>query len=154
MLITAEGSLRFYGGEEVLLDKVVGAAGPAARVGLADGPFAARWAARTAENEPHVVEDTVGFLSRLDISAIDREEMIDTFRWLGLTTLGSLAELPRPAVASRFGEEGLRAHQLATGEGRSTPARFLLIWRSKLTMTIRSNPLTRWHFRLEPSRRD
>jgi protein ImuB len=123
VLIAVEGSLRFYGGEDILLDKVVGAAGPTARVGLADGPFAARWAARTAETEPQVVEDTVGFLSRLDISAIDREEMIDTFRWLGLTTLGSLAKLPRPAVASRFGEEGLRAHQLATGEDRPVNAR-------------------------------
>jgi protein ImuB len=123
VLIAIDGSLRFYGGEDILLDKVVGTAGPTARVGLADGPFAARWAARTADNEPQVIDDTMAFLSGLDISTIDREEMIDTFRWLGLTTLGSLRELPRPAVASRFGEEGLRAHQLASGEDRSVNPR-------------------------------
>ena len=118
VLIAVEGSLRFYGGEDILLDKVIGTAGPGARVGLADGPFAAHWAARTAANEPNVVENTMEFLSRLDISVIDREEMIDTFRWLGLTTLGALGELPRAAIASRFGDEGLRAHRLATGEDR------------------------------------
>ncbi len=118
VLIAFEGSLRFYGGEDILLDKVIGTAGPGARVGLADGPFAAYWAARTAVNEPNVVENTMEFLSRLDISVIDREEMIDTFRWLGLTTLGALGELPRAAIASRFGDEGLRAHRLATGEDR------------------------------------
>ena len=44
--------------------------------------------------------------------------MVATFRWLGVTTLGQLAALPRDAVASRFGRQGLTAHRLASGEDR------------------------------------
>jgi protein ImuB len=40
---------------------------------------------------------------------------------LGILTLGSLAELPRSAVADRFGRLGLLAHDLACG--RDTPLR-------------------------------
>ena len=118
VLVAIEGAVRYYGGEEILVDKVVGLAGPEARIGVADGPFAARWAARSAAAGPCVVDDEVLFLQGLDIAAIGREEMIDTFRWLGLGTLGALAELPREAVASRFGNEGLWAHRLASGEDR------------------------------------
>jgi protein ImuB len=123
VLIATEGAVRYYGGEDVLVDKVEGIAGPGARIGVADGPFAARWAARTAREEPQVIDDDIAFLASLDIAAIGREEMIDTFRWLGLNTLGALAELPREAVASRFGNEGLCAHRLASGEDRSVNPR-------------------------------
>jgi len=44
--------------------------------------------------------------------------MIDTFRWLGISTLGDLAGLPRETLASRFGNPGVLAHRLATGEDR------------------------------------
>jgi protein ImuB len=43
---------------------------------------------------------------------------VATFRWLGIGTLGELASLPRPAVLSRFGQIGLHAHRLASGEDR------------------------------------
>jgi protein ImuB len=46
------------------------------------------------------------------------EEMIDTFRWLGISTLGDLAGLPRETLASRFGNPGVLAHRLASGEDR------------------------------------
>ena len=97
-------------------------------IGIADGPFAARWAAATAEpGSPQIVTDTIGFLSRLDLStlreAMGGEEMIDTFRWLGITTLGDLASLPRETLASRFGNPGLVAHRLASGEDRSVDPR-------------------------------
>ncbi len=51
------------------------------------------------------------------------EEMIDTFRWLGLNTLGDLARLPREALASRFGNPGILAHRLASGEDRPVDPR-------------------------------
>ena len=62
-------------------------------IGIADGPFAARWAAATSEvGRPRVVTDTIDFLSRLDLTALreglDADELIDTFRWLGVATLG------------------------------------------------------------------
>jgi protein ImuB len=94
-----------------------------ARLGVADGPFAARWAAMSAGDAPYIVEDTASFLSTLDISTLEKDELIATFRWLGVSTLGGLADLPREAVASRFGVAGLVAHRLACGEDRGTQAR-------------------------------
>ncbi len=123
VLIAVEGAIRYYGGEDVLVAKVESLVGSQARVGLASGPFAARWAAITATKGAQVIDDDIGFLASLDIAAVGREEMIDTFRWLGLSTLGALASLPRAAVASRFGDEGLWAHRLASGEDRSVSPR-------------------------------
>jgi len=101
---------------------------PPHRIGIAGGPFAARWAAATAMGgEPHIVIDTLSFLSVLDLSTLRESmggtEMIDTFRWLGIATLGDLARLPRETLASRFGNPGLLAHRLASGEDRPVDPR-------------------------------
>lgn len=122
VLVPVEGAIAFYGGEEELVDHLVKELdrvnGPGFRIGVADGPFLAQRAAHRAgpEDPVVVVTDTAAFLSGLDISNLDREEMAETFRWLGITTLGDLARLPRAAIVSRFGSEGLRAHRLATGD--------------------------------------
>lgn len=117
--VPVEGAVRYYGGEKVLAEKIAGAIPPGGRIGLADGPFAARQAAaRAGELEPLIVEDTAAFLRDLEIDALGPGELADTFRWLGVTTLGALARLPRAAVASRFGPDGLTAHRLAAGEDR------------------------------------
>lgn len=97
-------------------------------MGIADGPFAARWAAATARaGEPNIVTDTAGFLAGLDLATLREsmggEEMIETFRWLGMATLGDLAGLPRETLASRFGVPGLTAHRLASGEDRAVDPR-------------------------------
>ena len=122
VLVPIAGAIRFYGGEADLvehlakeLDRVNG---PGFRIGVADGPFLAQKAAHLASPEDPVViiTDTWSFLSGLDIAALGREELAETFRWLGITTLGELAQLPRAAIVSRFGQEGLRAHRLAVGE--------------------------------------
>ena len=131
VFVPAVGAARFYGGEQPLaeritkeLDSLSGARRwGQALVGVADGPFAARWAAAMAEvGEPNVVTDTLSFLSGLDLGTLREsmggEEMIDTFRWLGIATLGDLAGLPRQTLASRFGDPGVRAHRLASGEDR------------------------------------
>ena len=131
LFVPVDGALRFYGGEKSLAERVVlelevqfgTRRGGEALVGVADGPFAARWAAATTTvGDPYVVTDTTGFLSSLDLSTLREsmggEEMIDTFRWLGISTLGDLARLPRETVASRFGNPGLSAHRLASGEDR------------------------------------
>jgi protein ImuB len=118
------GAVRYYGGELALLERIEKVLAPltdgpfGARLGLADGPFAARWAAMMAGERPVVVDDTAAFLARLDVGVLERDELIDTFRWLGVKTLGELAALPREAVASRFGDSGLTAHRLASGEDR------------------------------------
>ena len=130
------GAVGFYGGELPLaetlvkeIDNLVGhLRGGVALVGVADGPFAARWAAATAGvGRPRIVEDTIGFLSSLDLAtlreSIASEELLDTFRWLGIGTLGELARLPREALATRFGDPGTLAHRLASGEDRPVDPR-------------------------------
>ncbi len=142
VFVPLSGAVRFYGGEEALARRVdeelnayfdqpnrgKASAGGEALLGIADGPFAARWAAATADRgTPQIVEDTMGFLSTLDLSALREamggEEMIDTFRWLGIATLGDLSRLPRETLASRFGNHGLVAHRLASGEDRPVEPR-------------------------------
>jgi protein ImuB len=148
VFVPISGAVKFYGGEKELAQAVddelrcflpQGANRPLEEVspkateggntgwdsylGIADGPFAARWAAATAEiGIPRIVDDTIGFLANLDLSTLREtmggDEMIDTFRWLGITTLGDLSRLPREALASRFGNPGVLAHRLASGEDR------------------------------------
>ncbi len=120
MFVSIDGAIRYYGGEEQVVaavERVTAGVTPPARIGVADGPFAARWAAAAAHPEkPLIVTDTPSFLASLDVSTLEVDELVATFRWLGVTTLGELARLPRPAVASRFGSPGLEAHRLASGE--------------------------------------
>jgi protein ImuB len=136
VFVPVSGAVRFYGGEEPLAAAIAGEMarqtggirGGEASIGVADGPFAARWAAAVAEaGEPLVVIDTTGFLAGLDLStlreAMGGDEMIDTFRWLGIHTLGDVAGLPRDALASRFGGLGVLAHRLASGEDRQVDPR-------------------------------
>ena len=111
LFVPLAGAVGYYGGEsevtEALLEKVRATVPDVdLRAGVADGPFAASWAARTAPaREPNVVEDTAAFLSSLDVAALSEgvtartevESLVATFRWLGLTTHGALAPQPREA---------------------------------------------------------
>jgi protein ImuB len=123
------GAVRYYGGEQDLVDRVAkeleAVTGPGFRLGLALGPFSSRRAAdRATTTDPvYIVEDDSAFLASLDVAAVGSEELTATFRWLGVTTLGELADLPREAVMSRFGHDGLLAHRLAHGEDRAAFAR-------------------------------
>lgn len=112
------GAVRYYGAESEVVSRVMEVIPAGAKLGLADGVFAARRAAERAGETPLMIEDTVSFLAGLEIEALGPGELVETFRWLGVTTLGALADLPRPALASRFGQEGLIAHRLACGEDR------------------------------------
>ncbi len=126
VFIPLAGAVRYYGGEEAIVDLVSGklsAEGIDHRIGVADGPFAAYWAARGPGADPVIIIDTPAFLSGLDVQALGHEDLIATFRWLGVNTLGSLADLPRDAIASRFGDIGLAAHRLAHGEDRMVDPR-------------------------------
>jgi protein ImuB len=150
MFVPVAGAVTFYGGEVALARRVDEAlfnhlggvfeedsqplerssrgVAPPHHLGVADGPFAARWAAATAEpGKPSIVDDTTSFLSTLDLvtlrEAMGGDEMIETFRWLGIATLGDVARLPRETLASRFGNPGLIAHRLASGEDRMVDPR-------------------------------
>jgi protein ImuB len=121
LFVPVAGAVGYYRGEGPLVSRVAAAVadagGPGARLGLADGPFAARLAAAAGDG-PRIITDTRSFLAGLDVSVLGLEEMAATLRWLGITTLGALGALPREAVASRFGSPGVEAHRLASGEDR------------------------------------
>lgn len=130
------GAVAYYGGEIGILEAVDVALEGRCRLGIADGPFAARCAAEKASNGPHLVEDTARFLADLSIENLGSEELVETFRWLGVTTLGHLADMPREAIASRFGDLGLTAHRLAAGEDRALnprniPPEYAVEWEDK-----------------------
>lgn len=119
LFVPVAGAVGYYGGEQPVVDRVAAAvactAGPGGRIGLADGPFAARMA---VGDPPVIVVDTAAFLAALDVDVLGVAEIVDTFRWLGIGTLGDLLSLPRSAVASRFGNPGLDAYRIAAGEDR------------------------------------
>ena len=136
LFVPMAGAIGFYGGEEPLVSELRSSLadhmgrrrGGSFQIGVADGPFAARWAAAMAEpGSANLVTDTIGFLGGLELEtlreAMGGAEMIDTFRWLGIATLGELAALPRESLASRFGNPGLVAHRLASGEDRRVDPR-------------------------------
>ena len=131
MLIPTSGAVSYYGGEASLVervDKELKAFGTDHRIGLGMGPFAAQQSARltTEEHPVHIVEDDARFLAEMDVAALDSDDLAATFRWLGITTLGAIAELPRDAVISRFGKQGLRAHDVALGHDRRVDPRDIL----------------------------
>lgn len=129
LFVAVSGAVRYYGGEQPLAGLVaetIGrAGGSGGRVTVADGPFLARWAAALTDQLVWVVEDDTRLLASLDVSTVGGEELVSTFRWLGVETLGDLARLPREAIASRFGPAGLEAHRLATGEDHPVTPRAL-----------------------------
>ncbi len=56
-------------------------------------------------------------LHNLPLTALDlTPDLLDTFTYWGLHTLGDLAALAPPDLVARLGQEGLRLHQLATGQ--------------------------------------
>ena len=116
------GPSRYFGGDTALAAKVAGAVhdavGVDARVGIADGPFAAGLAARaTSTGAARVVPngDSAAFLAPFPVSALERPELADLLRRLGLRTLGAFAALAEADVTARFGPDGVRAHRLARG---------------------------------------
>ena len=128
--IRARGPTRYYGGEEnaarAVLD-CLGALGiPAARIGIADGIFAAEQAARlltTSESDSGTAArigivaptGTAAFLIPLPITVLDDLSLVTLLFRLGVRTLGAFAALPLSDVHARFGAAGAHAHALASG---------------------------------------
>lgn len=135
------GPARYFGGDDALADQALAVVAevldaPAA-VGVADGPFAAAHAARTAlvrasraatdgSSPPPVWVVAPGrsaeYLAPLSLGALDRPELADVLARLGLHSLGDLAALPAADVLGRFGTEGAEAHRLARGLDPRPPA--------------------------------
>jgi protein ImuB len=120
----ARGLRRLHGGH---IDGVVAAVRRALqgvgqgvpRVGLGPSRFCALAAADIARARRHHVVAGARDLAERPVALLRRREatagLPAALERLGVTTLGELAALPRPALADRFGPAGLLAHDLAHG---------------------------------------
>lgn len=115
--LAARGPARYFGGEEVAAERIVEQVAQVcaveSQVGVADGVFAAGLAARGGR----IIAPggTREFLAGVPVEALDRPELIDLLRRLGIKTLGDFAALPPSDVLTRFGFDGALAHRLAAG---------------------------------------
>jgi protein ImuB len=126
------GPSRYFGGDTAMavrcLDAVHAIGITDARVGVADGGFAATLAARAAEpGAAYVVppRQSPRFLAPWPVAVLDDPEhpddaLGDLLVRLGLRTLGAFAALPEGAVLGRFGSAGARGHRLARGMDEPT----------------------------------
>lgn len=128
--LPARGPSRFFGGEAVLVERLVAtalevlcepgsatASAPTSdlvRVGIADGLFAAMLAARSETIVP--TGGSAEFLAPWSVSVLRRSELAVTLQCLGVHTLGQFAALPSRHVLARFGADGAACHRVARGE--------------------------------------
>jgi protein ImuB len=122
------GPSRYFGGDDALCEQVLEAVGMhvvGARLGVADGVFAARLASRTAGATGRRVialGASSEFLAPWPVNVLSSvvdggDDLTGLLVRLGLPTLGDFAALPPSAVLARFGVDGARAHRLALGLG-------------------------------------
>ena len=114
------GPARYFGGDDQLAgrvrDAVVDALGPDGndvRIGIADGVFTARLAARKQRVVP--AGESAAFLAPWPVSTLGDDDLASLLMRLGLRTLGAVAALAPDAVLARFGADGRRFHELARG---------------------------------------
>lgn len=123
--VRAKGPARYFKGEAEAAARLAGtvlALGYECHAGIADGVFAAALAARQELIVPP--GKTAEFLASFPVEVLDRPELADLLRRLGVRTLGAFAALPASDVLARFGADGAHAHRLATGrEERPLAAR-------------------------------
>ncbi|HEU4423353.1 MAG TPA: DNA polymerase Y family protein [Pilimelia sp.] len=115
--LRARGPARYFGGEEQAAERIVEHVAQScaveSQVGIAEGVFAAGLAARIGRLVPP--GGTRDFLAGIDIAALDRPQLTDLLRRLGVGTLGDFAALPAADVLTRFGFDAAFAHRLAAG---------------------------------------
>jgi protein ImuB len=115
--LAVRGPARYFGGEERAAERIVEQIAQEcaveAQVGIADGVFAAEQAARTGQVVPP--GHSRRFLAGLDIGVLERPDLTDLLRRLGIRTLGEFAALPAGDVLTRFGFDAALAHRWAAG---------------------------------------
>jgi protein ImuB len=115
--VAARGPARYYGGEAAAAARFVAqvskSCGVTCQTGVADGPFAAELAARAGTIVPP--GGSRDFLAQFPVTTLDRPELADLLRRLGIRTVGAFADLPPHDVLARFGSDGALAHRLARG---------------------------------------
>jgi protein ImuB len=120
--VRSRGPARYYGGEQAAALTVLGIVGGLevehARVGIADGLFAAERAARAPATSAVTIiprGEQGAFLAGLPISLLEEPELVSLLPRLGIRTLGEFAALAASDVIARFGPMGARLHALAAG---------------------------------------
>lgn len=131
------GPARYFGGDAALVARVhdtlaalLGDDATAARVGIADGRFAAGLAAREARL--HADRDgrasfvvapgaSAAFLAPFPVAALGDPAFTELLERLGLATLGDFANLATTDVLARFGREGVQRRDLARGIDPTPP---------------------------------
>jgi protein ImuB len=142
LFVPTRGPSRYFGGDEAFATRIlaevaglldgpgrggdaVAAGGASARVGVADGVFAAGLAARRAEPGGVFVVppgESAAFLAPWPVRVLDDDDLASLLVRLGLSTLGHFGGLPAASVLGRFGPAGLAAHRRARGEDEHPPA--------------------------------
>lgn len=123
----AAGLRGLHGGEEGVVAAARQALDRPARVGAGPTRFCALAASLRARARRPVLVDraAVRYLAPLPVGVLryrtETEALVAPLERLGVRTLGELGQLPRAAVADRFGESGLLAWLLA--RGGDTPLR-------------------------------
>ncbi len=112
--LPARGPARFFGGEETVVSRLAETVDEEARVGVADGLFAAVLAARSELIVP--AGRTADFLSPWSVATLARPDLAVTLQRLGVTTLGQFAALPAASISDRFGADAAACHAVARGE--------------------------------------
>jgi protein ImuB len=120
----ARGLVRLHAGIEGVLAAARRAVRVPARYGVAPSRFAAVAAATRARvRRPVIVaggrDEARAFLASMPVALLRARpalaELPEALERLGVNSLGELAVLPPAALADRFGEPGLLAHELALG---------------------------------------
>ncbi|MFT7474588.1 MAG: protein ImuB [Verrucomicrobiales bacterium] len=117
------GPSRYFGGDQSLSEQILEAVDEVldgqttCHIGIADGIFAARLAARMRVIGPYIVDpgESPRFLSPLPVTTLEQPELTNVLWRLGLRTLGDFAALDPSDVLGRFAREGLHAHSRASG---------------------------------------
>jgi nucleotidyltransferase/DNA polymerase involved in DNA repair len=112
--LPARGPARFFGGEEAVVSRLGETVGEEAKVGVADGLFAAVLAARSELIVP--AGGTADFLGPWSVATLARPDLAVTLQRLGVTTLGQFAALPAANISDRFGADAAACHAVARGE--------------------------------------
>lgn len=135
-VVAARGVMRYYGGQDVALEKLLDAAavpGVDCNLGLADDIVTAILAARRGVLVAPGVDEGKRFRAGISLVELRAEsalempaELAKSWQELGLRTLGDVAALPKRDIANRFGTQGARWHDLAChGEVRLVAPRSL-----------------------------
>lgn len=120
LAIRSRGPSRYYGSEDAaasaLLSTMRSVGVLDARIGIADGVFAAEQAARATRDGPVLrvpPGESARFLEPLPVSVLVHSRMATLLNRLGIHRLGEFAALPADDVVRRFGTEGALAHARA-----------------------------------------